>query len=123
MERIYDVAPRAPEPDPNWDTRTLAIWRMEYLVPGRAEDLIRIVYQEWALSDLEQSVEHATTLGELQVQAALNGIVDSRDDLTREEILETASQLDIENSGSDFIAAHRARETNADPDAAWPIFL
>lgn len=123
MERIYDVAPRAPEPDPNWDVRTLATWRMEYLVPGRAEDLIRIVYQEWALSDLEQSVEHAKTLGELQVQAALSGIVDSRDDLTRDELLEIAGQLNIESSGSDFIAAEMAREAIADPDAAWLTFL
>lgn len=123
MERIYDVAPRAPEPDPNWDARTLISWRQIYLVPGRAEELIRIVYQEWALADLEQALEHAKTLGELQVQAALNGIVDSRDDLTREELIEISSQLNIENSGSDFIAAETAREAIADPDAAWQTFL
>lgn len=123
MERIYDVAPRAPEPDPNWDARTLATWRMYYLVPGRAEELIRIVYQEWALGDLEQAVEHAKTLGELQVQAALSGIVDSRDDLAKNKLIEIASQLNIENSGSDFIAAEMAREVIADPDAAWQTFL
>lgn len=123
MERIYDVAPRPPEPDPTWDARTLAWWREEYLIPGRAEELIRIVYQEWALADLEQALEHAKTLGELQVQAALNGIVDSRDDLTREELIEISSQLNIENSGSDFIAAEMAREAITDPDAAWQTFL
>ncbi|MXW53773.1 MAG: hypothetical protein F4X44_04925 [Gammaproteobacteria bacterium] len=123
MERIYDVAPRPPVPDPNWDARTLASWRQIYLVPGRAEELIRIVYQEWAMGDLKQAVEHAKTLGELQIQAALNGIVDSRDDLARDELLEIARQLNIENSGSDFIAAVVAKETIADPDAAWQTFL
>ena len=123
MERIYDVAPRPPEPNPNWDARTLATWRMEYLVPGRAEDLIRIIYQEWSLSDLEQALQHAKTLGELQAQAALNGIVDSRDDLTRVELLEIAGQLNIEISGSDFIASEMASETIADADAAWQSYL
>ena len=123
MERIYDVAPRVPEPDPTWDARTLATWRSYYLIPGRAEELIRAVYQEWALADLKQAVEHAKTLGELQVQAAFNGIVDSHDDSTSGELLEIARQLNIENSGSDFIAAEMAREAIADPDAEWLTFL
>lgn len=123
LKRVYDVAPRAPVPDPNLDARSLATWRMEHLVPGRAEDLIRIIYQEWSLSDLEQALEHARTLGELQVPAALQGIVDSRDDLSPAELLVIARELNIESSGNDFIAAVLARQTIPNPDSAWQAFL
>lgn len=85
--------------------------------------LIRSVFQEWSLVNFEEAVSVASTLDERGKTAAVEGIVETRDDLSRETLLEVARELDSEDTAMDLFVAASARQEITDPDTAWSSFL
>ncbi len=85
--------------------------------------LIRSVFQEWSLVNFEEAVSVASTLDERGKTAAVEGIVGTRDDLSRETLLEVARELDSEDTVIDLFVAALARQEITDPDTAWSSFL
>lgn len=85
--------------------------------------LIRSVFQEWSLVNFEEAVSVASTLDERGKTAAVEGIVGTRDDLSRETLLEVARELDSEDTAIDLFVAASARQEITDPDTAWSSFL
>lgn len=87
--------------------------------PFERDVLIATIFSQWALHDLDSSVEHATTLQGFQKHAALRGILQSRDDLAEEVRREIARQIGIEQLAIDLIAEAELAMSLKSPEQAW----
>ncbi len=86
-------------------------------------ELTRAVFQEWSMYGLDQAISHAKGLHEVHRQSALEGILDSRDDLPVQALRNLFGELNMEQAATDLFAAAMARDPIEDPDEAWTAFL
>lgn len=85
--------------------------------------LIRSIFQEWSLVNLEEAVSVAIGLDVQGKTAAVEGIVGTRDDLNQDALLDIAQELDSSDIAIELFTAVSARQEITDPDTAWGSFL
>lgn len=88
----------------------------------RRNRLISEVFQEWSVASLEESVEFAKGMRELDRTAALEGILRSRIDLSDSESRTIAVQLGNEQYLLDYWARAGSHDVIESPLAAWNEF-
>lgn len=81
--------------------------------------LAEIVIQEWSVQDLDGAVEFARTLDPLGKTSAMDGILKSRPDLSRDRLLKIAASLDVESHLLDRFAIVAMEEKIEDPKGTW----
>lgn len=85
--------------------------------------MMHVLFNEWSISDLQLAVEHASGLDSMDRRNALDGVLDSRTDLSDGDRLDIARTLGHEQAFLDADALRLARSTIADPHAAWEEFI
>lgn len=100
-----------------------ALSQIESLPEDQQIGLTRVIYQEWSLSNLNQAVAHAKGLDELSREAAFEGIWESRIDLTPDQRLEIAAQLDCLELVNDLMDEELAGLVVDNPDEALDEYL
>lgn len=85
----------------------------------RVGDLIELVFTEWSIADLDESITFAEQLSAELKLYALKGILRGREDLTNAEQLEIGERLDNLQWIIDLIASSRIDEDFIDPPSSW----
>ena len=89
---------------------------------GRYKTLLAIVFGEWSLSNLEQAVENVRHLESAFQPTAVEAILRSRVDLTRDQLRETARQLEHEWVAIEVIGRSSNQVVLEDPGQEWANF-
>ncbi len=100
-----------------------SLTQVESLPEEQQNGLTRVIYQEWSLSNLNQAVAHAKSLDELSREAAFEGIWESRIDLTPDQRIEIAAQLDCLQLVNDLMDEALAGLAVDDADEALEEYL
>lgn len=85
----------------------------------RRRALTRIVFLEWATSELDEAVQYAQELDRLDKQEALMGILKSRDDFSNERRRSLARTLGGEQIAIDMIARRQSGDFISNPEESW----
>lgn len=85
--------------------------------------LVSIVFQEWAVMDLDAAIQYIPTLDAPLQGAALNGVFHTRSDLDPLRVQAIARQFELEKVADDFTFDSMARRHLHDPDEAWSELL
>ena len=93
------------------------------LAEVRRIPMVDIVFQEWSVANLEESVNFAKSMDGVEQTAALEGILLSRIDLDDDARRDIALQLNNEHVILDQWAFARIQEDFDDPSAEWKDFL
>ena len=97
---------------------------VEALPTHRRNALVSIVFLEWSMSNLDQAIEHAQTLGEETKNQAIASIVRARDDLSVDELRNVARRLDGEWIALEVMSENRTYdELIQDPESEWNDFV
>lgn len=83
------------------------------------DGLIATTFSQWALEDLDKATAHAKSLEGFRKQAALRGILQSRDDLADEQLREIARQIGNEQLAIELIAQSKLAGSMESPEQAW----
>lgn len=95
-----------------------------YALPNVRQDrLIDVVFQEWSVDELDNSIEYARGMQAGRKRAALEGILRSRINLSDSARREIAIQLGNEQLILDQWAKFRDQEFIDDPLSEWSNFL
>lgn len=89
-------------------------WDTEVRTP-----LVTVVYQEWSVLDLEAAIAFILDLDEAYQKAALQGILDSREDLGSNKLEEIAAQFGLEAITNESLADSMGQNPIVDPKKAW----
>lgn len=89
----------------------------------RRHRLIEVVFEEWSVFDLDESVRVAQHMEKGNQIAALKGILGSRIDLSDQRRREIAQQLKNDQLILDQWALASSQDPIADPSAEWSDFL
>ena len=89
----------------------------------RRHRLIEVVFEEWSVLDLDESIRVAQHMEEGNQVAALKGILGSRIDLSDQRRREIAQQLNNDQLILDQWALANSQDSIADPAAEWSDFL
>ncbi len=112
IQRIAVINPRS------------ALTLVEELPTRRRNALVSIVFLEWSMSNLDQAIEHAQTLGEETKNQAIASIVRARDDLSVDELRDVARRLDGEWIALEVMSENRKHnELIQDPESEWNAFV
>lgn len=84
---------------------------------------VSIVFQEWSIANLDAAIAHASTFSGSMRNAALEGILRSRIDLSDEERQEIARGLGNEQFALDQQAIASLNDSLPDPEERWSEFL
>ena len=82
-------------------------------------ELVGIVFQEWAHSNLDAAVSRARTLDEHARESALGAIVRERMDLSEDTVREIARDLGNEQIAISAITQRKIQQSIGDPRRAW----
>lgn len=93
------------------------------LAEVRRVHIVDIVFQEWSVADLEESIEFAESMDGADQTSALEGILRSRIDLTDDARRGIARRLNNEQVILDQWAASRVQDEYHDPPAEWSEFI
>ncbi len=104
--------------DPNMTLKNV----MDF-VKVRRHRLIEVVFEEWSVLDLDESVRVAQHMEEGNQIAALKGILGSRIDLSDQRRREIAQQLNNDQLILDQWALAASQDSIVDPSAEWGEFL
>lgn len=85
--------------------------------------MMYVLFGEWSVSDLKLAVEHASGLDSMDRRNALEGVLDSRTDLSDSDRLDVARTLGHDQVFLDTEALRLARTSIGDPQAAWEEFI
>ena len=96
---------------------------LENLEASLSPSLIGLVFQEWALGDLDSAVAEAAELIDPNKRNAVEGILTARFDLSERDRREIARRLGQEQLGMDQIAREIVDEELLDPKKAWKRFI
>ncbi len=117
------------------EAQNTIIWRLATLDPNgaaaeasefsesRQEVLLRFVYREWALSDLDQAVEYARDLDDKLKQQVTAVIVRTRTDLGSDQLRKIAQGLDHEWVAIDLLEKERGLDPIREPEDELELFL
>lgn len=81
--------------------------------------LVSTIFEEWSFDDLEEAVEYGMTLRKTDRLAVVNGILNSRFDLSFAELRTIALQLGHETAAVDWSARRRLNEEIENPPEVW----
>lgn len=117
------------------EAQNTIIWRLATLDPNgaaaeasefsesRQEVLLRFVYREWALSDLDQAVEYARDLDDKLKQQVTAVIVRTRTDLGTDQLRKIAQGLDHEWVAIELLEKERGLDLIGNPKEELELFL
>lgn len=89
----------------------------------RYHELLEMVYEEWSQSDLEAAVTFAQNLDAAARETVLQSIMNSREDLSAEALLDTARKLGLEHDAKGRIARLSSEQPITDPVDSWNTFV
>ena len=89
----------------------------------RIDALLKTVFAEWALSQLEGAIEAATTLSSPRRNIALQAILKIRDDLSDSQRHSIAMQLESEETFLKLVSYSNASKRLAEPAESWGILI
>lgn len=107
---IHKLATNAPKKA----LERISDWDKEVQTP-----LVTVVYQEWSVLDLEAAIAFMHDLGAPYQKAALQGILDSREDLGSERLEEIALEFGLEAITDDLLAESMGQKPIDNPKKAW----
>lgn len=81
--------------------------------------LIATVFLQWSVTDINEAIAHAKKLDQLRKSAALRGILNSRDDLPDDILLQIGRELDNEAEAQRFINSAKTDEYLENPRESW----
>lgn len=84
-----------------------------------SSDVLSAMFSEWVQLDLNEAISHATTLDSTGKQAALEGILQERIDLTDQKCREIARQLGNEQYAINVITLEKLNKSIAEPEEVW----
>lgn len=102
---------------------SLAVVEASEFSDGRQEVLLRAVYGEWALSNLDQAVENAQGLDDKLKQQVTASIVRTRTDLPPDQLRKIAQELDHEWVAIDLLEEERGLDPIGEPEEELESFL
>lgn len=102
---------------------SLAVVEASEFPDGRQEVLLRAVYGEWALSNLDQAVENAQGLDDKLKQQVTASIVRTRTDLPPDQLRKIAQELDHEWVAIDLLEEERGLDPIGEPEEELESFL
>lgn len=85
--------------------------------------MVRSLFSEWSISQLDEAIETAKTLSRDQRKVALEAILNTRDDLTDARRHEIALQLEHEEVFLKLASDSKASQNIADPQESWETLL
>ncbi|MDE0644764.1 MAG: hypothetical protein OXH84_00790 [Gammaproteobacteria bacterium] len=86
---------------------------------NRVGNLIELVFEEWSIADLDESITFAEQLSDELKLYALKGILRGGEELTNDEQLELGERLDNVQVIIDLIASSRIDEDFTRPSSTW----
>lgn len=89
----------------------------------QAEELLRSVFSEWSVSELDDAIEGATTLSRPRSKVALQAILETRDDLSDRKRRSIAERLEGEETYHKLVSEAMASSSIATPKESWDILL
>ena len=89
----------------------------------QADGLLKSVFSEWSISQLDEAIEVATTLSVPRRRIALEAILDTRDDLSEGERRAIAKQLEGEEIYLKLVSDRVASKNIAEPTESWDILV
>ncbi|MCY3540354.1 MAG: hypothetical protein OXH31_00375 [Gammaproteobacteria bacterium] len=84
-----------------------------------SSDVLSAMFSEWAQFDLHEAISHAITLDSTGKQAALEGILQERIDLTDQKRREIARRLGNEQYAINVITLEKLNKSIAEPEEVW----
>lgn len=85
--------------------------------------LLKTVFSEWAVSNLEGAIEAVSTLSVPRRDIAIEAVLESRDDLSDRERRSIAIQLGNEEMYLKMVSDSKASQTIAEPQQSWDTLL
>ncbi|MYD46418.1 MAG: hypothetical protein F4W92_08710 [Gammaproteobacteria bacterium] len=85
--------------------------------------MVKSLFSEWSISQLDKAIETAKTLSRDQRQVALEAILNTRDDLTDARRHEIAIRLEHEEVFLKLASDSKASQNIADPQESWETLL
>lgn len=89
----------------------------------RYHEFLEVVYEEWSRSDLETAVTFAQKLDVAAREVVLRCIMNSREDLSAEVLLNTARQLTLAHKAKRQITKLQIEQPITDPLDSWNTFV
>lgn len=100
-----------------------ALVQIEKMPSNRHGPLISVIFKEWSQLDLDKAVAKAGQLEGSTKLAALNGILQSRDDLSDDLRLGIARDIGNEQYAIDFLTQSQMSDSIDNPQAAWNTLI
>ena len=100
-----------------------ALSYVDELLPSQRTVLTSTVFGEWSSSNLDDAVGYAKSLNDQQKLAALQGILEVRDDLSEDLQREVAKQLGNEQYAISLKGEAAVSKSIDDPDKAWNALI
>lgn len=100
-----------------------ALTYIEEISTFQSVELLRSVFSEWSILQLDEAIEAATTLSGSRRSVALEAILETRDDLPDSKRRTIAIQLEGEESFLELLSDATAFESIAQPNESWEILL
>ena len=100
-----------------------ALRYIEDVTMFQTDGLLKSVFSEWSISQLDKAVEVATTLSVPRRKIALQAILETRDDLSESERRSIAKQLEGEEIYLKLVSDTKASKSIAEPQESWEILL
>lgn len=82
-------------------------------------DVMDAIFSQWSVTDLNEAISHAKTLGQLQRLMALRTILKSRRDLPEDILLQIGTELDQEGEAQRLINSYKTEEYLENPGESW----
>lgn len=85
--------------------------------------VLRSLFHEWSLIDIDQAVEGAKLISGSDRKTALETILSKHNDLAASAVLDVSRELELEEVGLQSISDSETRELLDDPATAWDSLL
>ena len=102
---------------------TSALAEVEEMPGNRHDLLVSVIFKEWSQLDLDKAVAKAGQFEGSTKLAALNGILQSRDDLSDDLRLGIARDIGNEQYAIDFLTQSQMSDSIDNPQAAWNMLV
>ena len=100
-----------------------ALQSIEDVSMFHVNSLLKSVFSQWSITQLDEAIEAATTFSDSRRRVALEAILETRDDVSASERLSIAKRLDGEETLLKLVSDHEASQNIAEPSESWKILL